>query len=226
MASQQARARGAVFVPRLIIMAKSPVAGVAKRRLGREIGDCAAMRFYRNCLMHTVLRLARGSRWQTMLAVAPDKDVAQRYWPSPCRMRRLPQGHGDLGARMQRLFKCLPPGPAIIIGSDIPEINASHIAQAFELLGRADAVLGPASDGGYWLVGLKRSPRTLAPFAGVRWSGPHALADTLANLKRKRVAFAPTLDDVDTAQSYSATKTLTERLVAPRQPPKVHQARV
>ncbi|MGE3529984.1 MAG: DUF2064 domain-containing protein, partial [Methyloceanibacter sp.] len=65
------------------------------------------------------------------------------------------------------------------------------------LLGSADAVFGPAPDGGYWLVGLKRSPRVLAPFARVRWSGPHALADTRENLKRSRVALAARLSDVD-----------------------------
>ena len=90
-------------------------------------------------------------------------------------------------------FRFCRRAPSIIVGSDIPAIEAEHIAQAFRLLGRNDAVFGPAADGGYWLIGLKRMPKALAPFAGVRWSSPHALADTLANLKGKRVAFAATL---------------------------------
>jgi uncharacterized protein len=194
-------------------MAKSPVLGLAKRRLGREIGEAASIRFYRSCLSHTVLRLASDPRWQTLLAVAPDKDVAQRFWPSPLRAPRLLQGGGDLGKRMQRLFTHLPPGPAIIVGSDIPAISALHVAQAFRLLGRADAVLGPAPDGGYWLIGLKRTPRLLAPFAGVRWSGPHALAETVANLTGKRVAFAATLSDVDTGEVYRRERAVAERLI-------------
>lgn len=196
------RPRRVTFAPRLVIMAKSPLAGVAKRRLGREIGDVAAMRFYRSCLSHAVLRLASDPRWRTVLAVAPDKDVAARFWPLPRKVGRLPQGYGDLGQRMQRLFKRLPPGPVIIVGSDIPAIRPAHVAEAFRLLGREDAVFGPAPDGGYWLIGLRRSPLVLAPFAGVRWSGPHALADTLANLKGTRFAFAATLSDVDTDETY------------------------
>ena len=116
---------------------------------------------------------------------------------------------------MQRLFRTLPPGPAIIVGSDIPAIKASDIACAFRLLGNADAVFGRATDGGYWLVGLRRTPRLLAPFAGVRWSGPHALADTLGNLKGSRVAFAATLSDVDTEENYRRLRRNWQRLIQP-----------
>jgi hypothetical protein len=101
----------------------------------------------------------------------------------------------------------------MIIGSDIPAIEPSHIAQAFRLLGRADAVFGPATDGGYWLVGLKRTPTALNAFAHVRWSGPHALADTLANLDGKNIALAATLSDVDEANSYQTWRNTTARLV-------------
>ena len=127
----------------------------------------------------------------------------------------MKQGKGDLGQRMRRLFAALPPGPAIIVGSDIPAIEPEHIAQAFRLLGRNDAVFGPAPDGGYWLIGFKRTPKALAPFAGVRWSSPHALADTLANLKGKRVAFAATLSDVDSKDDYRNLSGFADRLILP-----------
>ncbi len=201
------------FAKHLVIMAKSPLLGRVKRRLGREIGEVAALRFYRSCLSHTALRLARDSRWRTVLAVAPDRDLAGRFWPSRRRVVRLPQGEGDLGKRMQRLFTHLPPGPTIIVGSDIPAIRPVHVADAFRRLGRADAVLGPAPDGGYWLIGLKRTPKVLTPFAGVRWAGPHALADTVANLEGKRIALAATLSDVDMAQTYRCQNVLAGRLV-------------
>jgi glycosyltransferase A (GT-A) superfamily protein (DUF2064 family) len=161
------------------------------------------------------MRLASDPRWLTLLAVAPDQDSSSPIVPSRPRLQPLPQGRGHLGRRMQRLFERLPPGPVIIVGSDIPAIRPSHIARAFQLLGRADAVLGPARDGGYWLIGMKRIPRVLTPFASVRWSSPHALADTLANLKGKRVAFAADLNDVDARQDYRAEKLLAERLIAP-----------
>lgn len=203
----------AAYAPRLIVMAKSPRAGRAKRRLAASVGAIPATRFYRSCLAHTLMRLARDPRWQTLLAVSPDSEVRAPFWPRG--IERLPQGRGDLGARMQRLFRLLPPGPAIIVGSDIPSIKASDVACAFRLLGNADAVFGRATDGGYWLVGLRRTPRLLAPFAGVRWSGPHALADTLGNLKGSRVAFAATLSDVDTEENYCRLRRNWERLIQP-----------
>lgn len=188
-------------------MAKSPEMGRVKRRLAREIGDGAALRFYRSCLSHTVLRLAADPRWLTVLAV----DSPTHF--SHGRAAPIQQGRGDLGARMQRLFMRLPPGPVLIVGSDIPSIRPAHIAEAFRLLGSADAVFGPASDGGYWLVGLKRTPRVPAPFACVRWSGPHALADTLANLKGRRVALAARLSDVDTAEDLRRERGRAGRLI-------------
>jgi hypothetical protein len=194
-------------------MAKSPGIGRAKRRLAASIGAIPATRFYRACLAHTLMRLGRNPRWRTLLAVSPDSDVGAPFWPR--RIERLPQGHGDLGARMQRLIRRLPPGPAIIVGSDIPAVRASDIARAFRLLGNADAVFGRAPDGGYWLVGLRRAPHLLAPFAGVRWSSEHALADTLANLKGSRVAFAATLSDVDTEEDYRRLRRDWERLLPP-----------
>jgi uncharacterized protein len=209
------RLRCGPFANRLVIMAKSPRRGAVKRRLASEIGEGAALRFYRCCLSHSVMRLASDPRWLTLLAVAPDQDSSSPIMPSRPRFQPLPQGSGHLGRRMRRLFERLPPGPVIIIGSDIPAIRPSHIARAFQLLGRADAVLGPARDGGYWLIGMKRIPRVLTPFASVRWSSPHALADTLVNLAGMRVAFAVDLNDVDTRQGYRAEKLLAERLIAP-----------
>ncbi len=187
--------------------------GRVKRRLAREIGGCAAIRFYRFCLSHTVLRLAADRRWRAVLAVDQGRDPAIRFSPLRKGFALVPQGDGDLGRRMQRLFNRLPPGPVLIVGSDIPSIRPAHIAAAFRLLGGADAVLGPAPDGGYWLVGLKRTPRVPAPFARVRWSGPHALADTLANLKGKRVALAAPLSDVDTAEDLRRERARAERLI-------------
>ena len=209
------RSRCGPFANRLVIMAKSPRRGAVKRRLASEIGEGAALRFYRSCLSHSVMRLASDPRWLTLLAVAPDQESSSSIVPSRPRVQPLPQGSGHLGRRMQRLFERLPPGPVIIVGSDIPAIRPSHIAYAFQLLGRADAVLGPARDGGYWLIGMKRIPRVLTPFASVRWSSPHALADTLVNLAGRRVAFAVDLNDVDTRQGYRAEKLLAERLIVP-----------
>jgi ribosomal protein L22 len=89
------------------------------------------------------------------------------------------------------------------------------VDKAFALLGRYDAVFGPARDGGYWLVGLKRRPRVLRPFAGVRWSSAHTLADTLANLGGRRTALVATLSDVDDARGFVQTAAHLGRRVLP-----------
>jgi glycosyltransferase A (GT-A) superfamily protein (DUF2064 family) len=103
---------------------------------------------------------------------------------------------------MQRIFDACGGGPLIIVGTDIPFVTRAIIADAFRNLRRADAVFGRAEDGGYWLVGLRRRLRRLAPFENVRWSSPHALADTLRNLRSENVAFAATLFDIDTEADY------------------------
>ncbi len=195
-------------------MAKAPRRGAVKRRLAAAIGEGEALRFYRSCLSHTVLRLARDPRWTTVLAVTPDSDCSALHLPAGRKVVRLPQGTGGLGERMQRLFERLPPGPAIVVGGDIPAMRPTDIARAFRLLGGADVVLGPTRDGGYWLVGMRRIPRVLRPFASVRWSSEHALSDTLENLKRKRVAFAAGLADVDEREGYLAERSRAERLIA------------
>jgi rSAM/selenodomain-associated transferase 1 len=178
-------------------MAKVPVAGRVKTRLAAEAGVATAVRFARHSLAALVQRVGRNAPWSTTLAVTPDSAAAGRLWPRRVLLTR--QGGGDLGGRMQRPFDCAPPGPAVIVGTDVPHITRAHIWAAFRLLGRHDAVLGPAEDGGYWLIGLKRRPRVLRPFQGVRWSTPHALSDTLTNLRGRSVARLVTLFDVDTA---------------------------
>ena len=178
-------------------MVRAPVAGRVKTRLARGVGVAEALRFYRTQSQAVIGRLARQPFWETILTVTPDCDRASRVWPSD--VARIGQGGGDLGARMQRPMRTLPPGPVCVIGTDIPGISVTHIRRAFSVLGRRDAVFGPASDGGFWLVGMRRRPRVIAPYAGVRWSHAETLADVIANLAPDRVGFTATLHDVDEA---------------------------
>ncbi|MGD9828624.1 MAG: DUF2064 domain-containing protein [Hyphomicrobiaceae bacterium] len=195
-------------------MAKLPVMGNVKTRLAREVGLVRATYFYRHVMGSVVARLSASRRWQTLLAVAPDTAVAGRSWPAgPV---RIPQGAGDLGTRMQRLLVCQPPGPVIVVGTDIPALEPRHIAQAFRLLGRHDVVLGPAADGGFHLVGYRRTRRAPRPFGGVRWSSAHTLADTLKNLRGTPVASAAELDDVDDAGSLARVAATAGRRLLPR----------
>lgn len=195
-------------------MAKVPVAGLAKTRLARDLGVATATRVARHTTLALLARMTPHAAWQTTLAVAPDSSVAWLGWPRG--VARVPQGRGDLGARMQRLMHLPGPGPVVIIGTDIPSIRASHIREAFRLLGQHDAVFGPATDGGYWLAGLRRRPRVLTPFDRVRWSSPHALADTLGNLEGESIATVAVLADIDTADDYKrSAAVIGSRVVGP-----------
>lgn len=175
-------------------MLKEPRPGRVKTRLGRGIGMVAAAWWFRH-QCRALLRRLDDPRWRLVLAVAPDAaGKASRAWPG--HLPRVPQGPGDLGARMHRLLAGLGPGPVVIVGADIPGITPAHVARAFAALGGHDAVVGPAPDGGYWLIGTRHRPPA-ALFRGVRWSGPHALADTLASAPGLRVARIDILADVD-----------------------------
>ncbi|MCV6592650.1 MAG: glycosyltransferase [Silicimonas sp.] len=176
-------------------MVKEPRAGRVKTRLGADIGLTNAAWWYRHQVARS-LRNLRDPRWQILLAVAPDTSLRKPLWPAD--LPRLAQGGGDLGQRMKRALAATP-GPSLLIGSDIPGIRRHHIARGFRALGQAASVIGPAPDGGYWLVGLKhpgRAPRTL--FENVRWSHPETRADTLPTLPGP-TTMIDMLRDVDTA---------------------------
>jgi rSAM/selenodomain-associated transferase 1 len=183
---------------RLVVMLKEPRPGRVKTRLGRDIGMTASAWWFRH-QSAALLRRLQDPRWELWLAVAPDHaGLRSRVWPA--HLPRVPQGSGDLGARMARQFHQMPPGPVCIIGADIPGITPARVHEAFAALGRHDAVFGPAPDGGFWLVGLKRSaPPPPSLFQNVRWSSAHALADSRATLPDARIATVATLADVDTA---------------------------
>jgi len=179
-------------------MVKLPRAGQVKSRLARDIGPVGALWWYRHQTTRLVRRLGRDARWQLVLAVAPDAaGLAARDWPRE--FPRIAQGRGDLGQRMMHLLDAAA-GPVLVIGSDIPGIQPSHIARAFQALGRADMVLGPAVDGGFWLIGRRVGLRLYRDrLAGVRWSSAATLAETRAALSPLQLAEADVLRDVDRA---------------------------
>jgi hypothetical protein len=187
----------------LVIFLRAPRLGRVKSRLAAGIGAPAALRFYRLATAKLLQRLARDRRWRCHIWITPDRAARRAPWRATAEWRG--QGGGDLGRRMARVFHALPPGPAVIIGSDIPAIRPAHIAAAFRALGSHEVVFGPATDGGYWLVGLRRRPRVPHRlFARVRWSSAHALADTRAGLPRgMSVALLEVLEDVDDAGAYA-----------------------
>ncbi len=183
----------------LVVMVKEPHPGRVKTRLGADLGMVAAAWWFRH-QVHRLLRRLEDPRWELVLAVSPDAEgLVSRVWPA--HLPRIAQGRGDLGARMGRLLRGLPPGPVCIIGADIPDVTSARVASAFKALGRAEAVFGPSEDGGYWLIGMRRSAAVpVGIFADVRWSSAHALRDTERSLAGLRIAHVDRLRDVDTVE--------------------------
>ena len=190
----------------LVLFVRAPLLGSGKRRLARDIGDVAALRFERAMIALLLRRLAKDRRWRLRIAVTPDKACRRaRHWRSG--VEAVGQGAGDLGIRMRRALETCRPGPVVLVGADIPALDARHVAAAFRLLGSHDLVFGPAEDGGFWLVGARHPRRLPRLFERVRWSGPDALADTLAGLPRRiTVGYADRLEDVDDGDAYRRLK--------------------
>ena len=199
-------------------MARAPVAGRVKTRLARGVGTSEALRFYRTVSRSVIARLSRQPFWETIIAATPDADRLSRVWPK--HVRRIGQGGGDLCARMQRPMRILPPGPVCIIGTDIPDIDPGHIRRAFRALGRRDAVFGPATDGGFWLVGLRRRPHVIEPYRKkpIRWSHADTLADVIANLEHHSIGYTTTLADIDDANDLAQRTARPTRLIKPPAP--------
>jgi hypothetical protein len=190
----------------LVLFVRAPLLGSGKRRLAREIGDVAALRFERSMIALLLRRLAKDRRWHLRISVTPDKSYGHaRHWRRGVEV--VGQGAGDLGIRMRRALETCPPGPVALVGADIPALDVRHVAVAFHLLGSRDLVFGPAEDGGFWLVGARHPQRMPPLFQRVRWSGPDALADTLAGLPRRiKVGYAGRLEDVDDGDAYRRLK--------------------
>jgi hypothetical protein len=180
----------------VIVFARAPRLGTVKRRLARDIGDRAALRFHLGTMTGLLRDLLACRRFDVVLAVTPDR----ARFRLPVRVPRIPQGQGDLGRRMARALGRYR--RVALMGCDIPQAGAADVRAAFGLLGTAETVFGPAEDGGFWLIAL--GPRRPGDLFGVsRWSTQHALADTLRQFARQRVAFLRRLPDVDTAADFA-----------------------
>lgn len=186
-------------------MLKRPVAGRVKTRLAHDIGAVNAAWWFRHQTRGLLWPLAQDRRrWDLVIALAPEGAARDPGWPC---VPVIGQGRGELGRRMIHAFRQVGPGPALLIGGDIPGIRAAHLHPAHRALGQAASVLGPTPDGGYWLIGLRHAGQTVPRdlLDGVRWSTESALQDTKARLARLGpVAQAAQLRDVDTVADLRA----------------------
>ncbi|MBH8569107.1 TIGR04282 family arsenosugar biosynthesis glycosyltransferase [Microvirga sp. STS02] len=191
----------------LLVFARVPALGRVKSRLAAGVGEPAALAIYRELLAITNAAImdagVPATVWLADTAGPKPTAAETREWAAH---HARCQPEGDLGARMAAAFAAAfeaGAGRVAIIGTDCPGLRDTHLKQAFALLETNDLVLGPATDGGYYLLGL-RQPRSEL-FQGKTWSTDSVLTDTLADAGRLglRVAFLPTLRDVDDADDLA-----------------------
>ncbi len=202
--AERYRRPAARALPRLIVFAKDPVPGQVKTRLAATIGATAAAAVYTELAERTlaaaVAACAAGIVGAVELWCDPAVDrPAFVAWRDRYDLALHPQRGADLGVRMHgALTAALARGaPALLVGTDCPGLDVAYLARAAAMLARNDAVLGPADDGGYVLIGMTRD---LDLFSGIAWSTATVIADTRARLATLGATFAelPSLWDVDT----------------------------
>jgi len=192
--------------PALIVFAKAPRPGRVKTRLAADLGAQEASRVYRR-LGRRVLDAVREGPYRTLVYYdPPDAEAEMRDWLGGESLEFRPQAEGDLGERMARAFEeaLRDADRACIVGTDVPALRAALVVQALERLESADVVLGPAEDGGYYLMALSRPHPEI--FRDVPWSTADVLGTTLERARHAglRESLLPVLKDVDTAADLRA----------------------
>lgn len=186
----------------LMVLAKAPERGKVKTRLARDIGKDAAAGLYR-AFVSDLLRMLSRTPYPVFIHFWPPAAGSRmRDWLGPG-YELIPQSGGDLGERMAAAFSRAFAGDfrqAVLIGSDLPDLPASLIHDAFAALTKTPAVIGPSEDGGYFLVGFNRDAFLPAVFSGVNWGSSTVLSETAALFEKNQVpvSYLRQWGDIDT----------------------------
>jgi len=192
----------------LLIFIRNPQLGKVKTRLARTVGDQEALRIYQILLEKTrsaALRV-QAERWLFYSDFIEKNDG----WPETDFFKKI-QANGDLGERMEQAFRTAfeaGANKAVIIGSDCPQLTGETLQMAFDELDKADFVLGPVPDGGYYLLGMKRLEPSV--FRDIEWSTEMVRTQTLEKVQAAGMSCAllPVLSDVDTEEDWLALQPL------------------
>lgn len=190
-------------VDKLIIFARAPRLGQVKTRLAAEVGEQGALEIYHQLLATLFGNLREVKHVEIACTPVNAEEDFRALLPRGWNVR--PQAEGELGVRLSAAFEAAFAQGArkvAILGSDCPYVTAGHVREAFASLNKADAVFGPATDGGYWLVGLKAAHPEL--FREIPWSTPDVLARSLAAAKGLglKIDLLEILSDVDTKADW------------------------
>ncbi|MEW5733422.1 MAG: TIGR04282 family arsenosugar biosynthesis glycosyltransferase [Thermodesulfobacteriota bacterium] len=194
--------RGALALPAetVLLFARYPEPGRVKTRLAADIGTKAAAVLQCLFVEEAIKRLSAGGFHVTLCYTPAARGPDFREWLPGLDL--LAQTGEDLGARMKNAFQeVFSRGirAAVCLGSDAPDLPLEHVALAFSWLKGDGSVLGPAGDGGYYLIGFTGKSFAPEAFSGVAWGGPEVLSRTLSNLRSRGLApeLLPVWRDVD-----------------------------
>lgn len=179
----------------LMIFTRNPELGKVKTRLAKTIGNEAALKIYK-FLLHYTFTITKKLNCDKIVYYS-DTINENDIW-NPDTYQKRGQKGVDLGERMLNAFSenLSSYDKVIIIGSDIHELKTEHIDQAFKKLNIHDVVIGPANDGGYYLLGLKSMKQNI--FKNKSWGTSTVLEKTLHDLKNENVHLLDALNDIDT----------------------------
>ena len=179
----------------LMIFTRNPELGKVKTRLSKSVGDIMALDIYQFLLDKT--KEVTQNISADKVVYYSEKITENDLWNSSLYKKEVQFGD-DLGAKMEYAFQTAFENnyeKVLLIGSDLYDLEPSHINEAFEKLKNKDVVIGPALDGGYYLVGLKKNYPEI--FKNKRWGTSSVRKDTLKNLEKVDVHLLPILNDVD-----------------------------
>ncbi len=184
----------------IILFGRYPVPGATKTRLIPILGALGAADLQRQLTERAVAGLAGNRTAPLSFAFAGGTRDQVHRWLARFKIRLVPQPEGDLGQRMRRMLdRALDQGAGqvVLVGTDVPGLTARHARMAFEALAGHDLVLGPSTDGGYYLVGCRRP---VDIFDAIPWGTPEVLAKSLAAAQKQGLSTAllPELYDIDT----------------------------
>lgn len=194
----------------LLIFTKNPVPGRCKTRLARTIGDVAATEVYKVLLRHTALV----THPLNAIKEVHYSDFVEEHDMFPESFIKKLQTGSDLGEKMKNAFaKGFQQGfkHIIVIGSDLLDITTEDLNEAFKSLETFDYVLGPAEDGGYYMLGMNKPNNSL--FENKDWGSSTILQDTLIDLKNEHIALLDECNDIDTYEDLEEFKELKEFLL-------------
>ncbi len=196
----------------ILLFIRVPVRGKIKSRLALAIGNDAALELYKNFVLDIIDTIEHSGYPFRIFFHPHDSGVPLTSWLGH-HHHYMPQGGNDLGQNMERAFgQIFTEGftSAVLLGSDIPDLTPVVLHEAIESLRSNDVVMGPAADGGYYLIGCNRDTFLPNIFHGIAWGTNTVFAETLSIVKRAslRVHLVPEWQDVDTQDDL---KSLFER---------------